>query len=264
MLNFVEALYEYTKDATNEDGIVMREFKDISLDAYNKSGFKITYDAVIKKFAGSDAEIYYNEILKVRTSGLIVVSALDINNAERIVEDLKTNFVTRDIVNLVTTDKVEVHNQLQVEGFTIDALHLKAMIDRVVIDHEKKIIYPYDLKTTWNVEGFYEDYYLYRRSYIQAYVYDVAMNYYRNEFLPDYVVVPLKFIVCDSIGYYNPLIYSLTEEDLEEAWQGFEYKGRRYPGVWEIVDELEWSLENNLWNISKKSYENGGVIHLKS
>jgi len=98
MLAFVEALYKFTREATDEDGNVTRSFEEISKDAYAESGFKIKYDAVIGKFAGSDAEIYYNEIRKVRTMGLTVVTAEDVNTAEKIVEELRNNPVTKDVV----------------------------------------------------------------------------------------------------------------------------------------------------------------------
>lgn len=130
MLSFVEALYKFTKEATNEQGVVMRDFADISQDAYGESGFKIKYDAVIQKFAGSDAEIYFNEILKVRTNNLTVVTTLDVTNAEKIVEELKTNFVTKDIVNLVNSNQWEVHKQLQVENYKIGNLSFKSMMDK--------------------------------------------------------------------------------------------------------------------------------------
>lgn len=263
MLNFVEALYKYTKNATNEEGVVMREFKDISQDAYVESGFKIKYEAVIQKFAGSDAEIYFNEILKVRTQGLTVVTTEDVTNAEKIVEELKTNFVTKDIINLVNSVNWEVHNQLQVEGYEINGLPMKSMMDKIIINHIDKVIYVYDLKTTWASELFYREYYLYRRAYIQAYVYHVAIQHYRNINFPGYSIQPIKFIVCDSTNYYNPLIYKLTFEDLKEAKEGFEYKGTKYPGVTEIVDNLKFAIENNLWNISKTNYLLNGIVNLK-
>jgi hypothetical protein len=132
MLAFVEALYKHTMNAKNEEGIVMREFADISQDAYADSGFKIKYETVIQKFAGSDAEIYFNELLNVRTNNLVVVTTQDVTNAEKIVEELKTNFVTKDIVNLVTSERWEIHNQLQVEGYTIGNLQFKSMMDKQI------------------------------------------------------------------------------------------------------------------------------------
>jgi hypothetical protein len=260
---FVEALYKHTKNSMNEEGVVMREFSDISQDAYADSGFKIKYEAVIQKFVGSDAEIYYNEILKVRTNNLIVVTTLDVENAEKIVEELKTNFVTKDIVNLVNSDRWEVHNQLQIEGYKIGNLQFKSMIDKCIIDHQNKIIYIYDLKCTWAIENFLEDYYLYRKGWIQAYVYHCAIQHYRNENLPGYSIKPIQFIVCDSTNYYNPLIYALTFEDLKEAKEGFEYKGRKYIGVSELIADLEWAQTNNVWNLSRANYESNGIVNLK-
>lgn len=263
MLAFVEALYKHTINAKDEEGKMTRVFADISQDAYNDSGYKIKYANVIEKFAGSDAEIYYNEILKVRTNNLTVITTQDVTNAEKIVEELKTNFVTNEIVNLVTSSRWEVHNQLQIEGYTIGSLQMKSMIDKCIIDHENKIIYIYDLKCTWAVENFYEDYYLYRKGYIQAYVYHKAIQHYRDTYLPGYSIKPIGFIVCDSTNYYNPLIYALTLEDLKEAKEGFEYKGRKYVGVEELVKDLEWAQTENQWSMSRANYESNGIVSLK-
>ena len=66
MFEFVEALYKHTVAATADDGTITRNFEDICKDAYTDSGFKIKLDAVLTKFIGSDAEVYYKEIREVR------------------------------------------------------------------------------------------------------------------------------------------------------------------------------------------------------
>lgn len=263
MLAFVEALYDATKLATNEDGEITRSFEELSRDAYTESGFKIKYEAVIGKFIGSDAEIYYNEIRNVRSKGLTVVTANDVTNAEKIVEELRNNFVTAGIINLVDSDRYTVLKQLQIEGFEIDGYPLKGMLDLVIIDHKEKIISPYDLKVTWNIEGFYTEYYLYRRSYIQAYLYNKALEYYRDKTFPNYLIEPMQFIVSDSINYYNPLIYKLTFDDLRDAESGFEYKGLKYEGVLSIIKDLKWAIENNVWNMKRENYILNGIVPLK-
>ena len=101
MLAFVEALYKFTVEATDDQGNITRTFEDIAKDAYAESGFKIKFDAVIGKFVGSDAEIYYNEMRTVKAKGLTVVTSQDVTNAEKIVEELKTNSVTSGVVNLI-------------------------------------------------------------------------------------------------------------------------------------------------------------------
>jgi len=266
MLAFVEALYKNTSNATNELGEVTKSFEELSRDAYAEAGFKIKYDAVIAKFQGSDAEIYYDEMRKVRSKGLTVVTTEDVTNAEKIVTELKTNFVTAEVVNLVSSARWSVHNQMQIEGYSVDGHLFKSMMDKVIVDHDQRTIQVYDLKCTWSVENFYEEYYLYRRAYIQAFLYyraALSLTIDENSELFGYKVEAPKFIVCDSTNYYNPLIYALTGDDLLDAYEGFEHKGRKYPGVGSIIKDMKWAQENDVWNISRENFINKGEVKIK-
>jgi hypothetical protein len=264
MLAFVDALCKYTMESTNENGEVTRSFEDIAKDAYAESGFKIKFDAVIGKFVGSDAEIYYNELRKVKANNLTVVTTEDVTNAENVVSNMRTNIVTANVVNLVNSARWEVFNQVQIEGYEFEGMKFKSMMDKMVIDHNDKTIQVYDLKCVWAVENFYEEYYLYRRAYIQAFLYWKAATAFKNENdLGDYEVNPIRFLVCDSTNYYNPLIYQLSMEDILEAYEGFEHKGKKYPGVKDIIEDLKWAIENDIWNISRKNYTSQGMVKLK-
>ena len=50
MNNFVEALYDLTKEATNEEGIVSRTFESMCEEAYEKSGYKLPFKTIMNKF----------------------------------------------------------------------------------------------------------------------------------------------------------------------------------------------------------------------
>ena len=264
MLEFVERLYEVTRDSTDDSGNVSRTFKELAEEAYTLSSFKIKFEQVLKKFMGSDAELYYNEIRKVRAKNLTVVDTQQVATAEKIIETLRTSPSTKDIVSLVTSERYDIHDQFQVEDYTVQGHQFKSMMDRVVVDHQEKTIQVYDLKCTWNVENFYEEYYLYRRAYIQAYLYYKAAKYaFMNKEIINYTVLLPRFIVCDSADYYQPLVYTLTEADMFDANNGFEHKGRKYPGVKELIDGLKWAHSNNVWNISKANFNNNGIIKLK-
>ena len=265
MLAFVNALYKHTKEATDDDGNITRSFEDISKDAYVESGFKIKYEAVIGKFVGSDAEIYYNEMRTVKAKSLTVVTAEDVTNAEKIVQELQNNPVTKDVVNLVSSSRYSVYNQLQVEGYTLDDHEFKSMMDKVIVDHEQRTVQVYDLKCTWSVENFLEEYYLYRRAYIQALLYYKAAIHFMNntEEIRGYRVEAPRFIVCDSTNYYNPLIYTLSDKDLEDAYNGFTHKNREYTGVAKLIKDLKWALDNNVWNISRENSINNGLVKIR-
>lgn len=264
MLEFVESLYRHTLEATDEKGNITRDFSNLAQDAYVDSGFKIKFEAVLTKFMGSDAEIYYKEIREIRSKGLTVITTQDVSNAEKIVQELKNNPVTAEIVNTVNSVRYSVKDQLQVEGYVVDGHEFKSMMDKVITDHQEKTVQVYDLKCTWSVENFFEEYYLYRRSYIQAYLYYHAAEVWASENgYGDYTILYPKFIVCDSTNYMNPLIYELTIEDMEDAYLGFEHKGRNYPGVKELIKSLTWAQNNNVWNMSRENSMNNGVARLK-
>jgi len=263
MFEFVEALYKHTVEATADDGTITRNFEDICKDAYTDSGFKIKLDAVLTKFIGSDAEVYYKEIREVRPKHLTVVAAQEIANAEKIVIELKTNPTTAEIVNLVNDVQYSVHNQLQVEGYEVFGHMFKSMMDKVIVDHKSKTVQVYDLKCTWSVENFYSEYYLYRRAYIQGFLYHKAAESWASEMgYGDYEILLPRFIVCDSTNYSNPLVYSMTQDSMNNALDGFEYKGREYPGVAQLIGDLKWALDNDVWNISRENYLTNGVVKL--
>lgn len=267
MLAFVEALYRATRDATDEKGVLTKNFEELSKLAYAESGFKIKYEAVLAKFIDSDNQIFYEELLKVRINGLIVVTLDDVSTAERIVEELKVNFVTKDIITRIDSQRWTVLNQHQVENYTIDEHPLKSMMDKVTIDHQSRTIQVDDLKCVWAVEGFYEEYYLYRRAYIQGYVYWKAAVHMTTDPKSEYFgykALPTRFIVCDSTNYLNPLIYTMSYDDLTEAYEGFEHKGRKYPGVKDIIKDLQWAISTNVWNMSRENYINNGIVNIKN
>jgi hypothetical protein len=141
-------------------------------------------------------------------------------------------------------------------------MDLKCMSDKIVIDHEEKTIQPYDLKVTWNVENFVDNYYLYRKTYLQCALYNIGISLYFKELYPDYKVLPMKLIVADSLNYMNPLVYELTREDLKAGYIGFKANGKNYRGLKSIINDLKWHKDSNIWSISKDNYDKRGKVNL--
>jgi hypothetical protein len=50
---------------------------------------------------------------------------------------------------------------------------------------------------------------------------------------------------------------------MSDALIGFTHKGRTYPGVKQIIEDLQWAKDTDTWNISKTRYELGGVVNIK-
>jgi hypothetical protein len=242
------------------------EFEEHALSAYSEAGFKIAFKTVIKKLEDPENRLYYEECLKVNYLNMTMVSTQEVTNAEKIVEELQNNSITSSIVTLETSESFKVLNQLKIQGYSIDGMYLKSMLDKLIINHKRKTVKIYDLKCTWSVENFYKEYYLYRRSYIQAYLYyNAILQETLNETssIYGYTVEMPSFIVCDSINYYSPLIYTLDESDLEDAYNGFEHKGTKYPGVKQIIKDLKWAILNDIWRISRINFNKAGILNIK-
>ena len=65
----------------------------------------------------------------------------------------------------------------------------------------------------------------------------------------------MKFIVCDSSGYMQPLVYTTNEEHYAQALGGFYMHGKYYPGLNQALSDIQWHKHTGMWNISRNNYE---------
>ncbi len=264
MLKFTQSLARATLAATDEEGIVRKEFAELASEAYQVSGFKWDLYRVLNNFNGTQAENYYQELRASIVAGQIVITTQDIENANRIVIALKTGEFTSRILAMENDPDVEVFDELPITDYVIEGRPFKSLIDRLEVNHREKYLQPLDGKIVWTVENFYTEYYLKRFGYLQAATYDLACTHIRNQDYPGYEVRPMKFLACDSINYYSPLIYSLTLQDIVDALQGFKHRGRMYKGLITLVRELNWHMDNAIWNMSMDNHLNGGIVEIGS
>src|SRR4029079_2847520 len=124
----------------------------------------------------------------------------------------------------------------------------KSEIDILHIDHEKKIIYIKDLKTTYDNENF-EYSYIKNSYYLQNAFYYLAVKYWAAQENLDYDIVPMEFIVGDtSSNNRRPVRYTTSFADITSGLHGFTLRGNYYRGIHELVEEIEWCEKNNIWN----------------
>lgn len=263
MLAFTEALYKHTVASLDEDNIVTEDFDTLSDKAYEDSEFKITKEAVLKKFTspnkntGEKPESYYNQLLEARLQGLQVACVDDITIAEKIVKQIKEDEFAGPIFEEHTD--TESFNEMKMEGFDVYGIQMKGMMDRVVINHKDKTIQLYDLKVVYDPINFIREYWLKKAAYMQALVYFEGLLTWRGKEYPDYEVLLPIFVAAHSGCFYKPLQYKLSKEKIFEAKDGFTVNDRYYPGVQEVIEDITFAQDNNSWNISKKDYENLGI-----
>lgn len=248
-LKFCNCLLElYLERGEEEDMSTLCEV------AYERAEIKTPgFPKFMEKFEGSDTENYFQDL--VNSSGKIVLSLGEYEDVDRTVEVLKSHVNTQEIYQEVKG--VEYLNQLALH-YSYLGVDFKAMFDRLVIDHNNKKILPYDLKMGWDPFNF-EWTFLDLRYYIQQGVYHKAAEAYRNQFYPDYDLESFKFCVIDNKALYDPIVWELDFGEGDE-WNGFERGGRKYKGIWQIIEEINWVVKNDKFGTTQEIFNNQGKI----
>ncbi len=258
VLSFTESFYRNTVANMDDDGNITADVAELLNTAYAESGFKISFEAAIKKFNESGKD-YYEQLVVAKSKGLEIVCLDDINIATKIVKMIKEDeFVGKYFTN---TDYCE----LKADGFLIDGIEMKCMLDKVMVDREHETIQLIDPKIVFDNQNFYREYFLKKRADIQAYIYYMALKSGKVDLGFDYskyVILPPIFIAVDSGCYYKPVQYRVSHEGLKNAYEGFAVNDREYKGVKEILQELNWAKETGNWTISKKIFDNQGIVDL--
>ena len=221
-------------------------------------------DKRIDKF---DTNVFYDYLnYHIESNGKIVLSNEQRLIGERCAFILSSHDYTKDIICAQSDDRYEVIDQFKYE-FKFNGATCKVMLDKIIVDHEKKIIYPYDIKTgSKSPEKFIENY-EYFKYYIQAQLYLCAMFHIKDkyEFFNNYEVADFKFIYISTKEEYDyPMKYVHridSAEELEYGWT--DESGVLHRGIIPLIDEYKWRMLNNTFNISKKTIDNKGEFIIK-
>lgn len=278
----VDQLMEVTAASLNESGEVTRDLEDMLEEAYtnvkyDRNGTVVdfkrdSFDTVKRKFIGSDLEIYYRQLREAH--GKEVIQSVTVDNALNIINELRTNSITAEIINMVTAEKMTVYNQFPIIGslkgcFSEDVAEeeakVKCLIDKLVIDHEAQQIHIYDLKTAWDNEGEFLNNYFKYKYYLQAALYFYLVVEWKKS-QPDleaYVVRWPAFIVVDSNNYKSPLIYVTDNMNFTQGMRGFTTRGKYHPGIINAFLDMVWHKRTGIWNISRENHRNNGIVRIK-
>lgn len=280
----VSELWRVTLNSINDAGEVTRSLDSMFEDAYNavkfnKDGEVVDFkrDSLIEakgKFLGSDSEAHYKQLRE--SYGKVIIELSELENAQKVVQELKSNSVTREVINMKTDDRFEVYSQFAIVG-EIDfskapfkggdgkKYPIKCLIDKLIIDHKKKMIHIYDLKTAWDNENQFQYNYFKYKYYIQMAVYFYLVVEWKKQRkdIADYAVVHMRFMVAESTNYKNPLIHTTDGDNFHQAMGGFIIGSKYYPGVVKAIQDLIWHKEKGIWNISKENYENNGIVKIQ-
>lgn len=250
LLTFTEFLFKLKVD----DEKAEKEADQLYEEAYKlleeSNGGKVRdkLETFKKNFNDKAAE-YFAELVK--SLGKTVITLDEATMADAIIKKLdSTKALNR---------KGEIISKFPIM-FDLNGRDMKCEVDEMVIDHDNKIIYPYDYKVTNFIESFVWDCYLKLKYYLQASLYKFAIQRWAIENHPGYKVENMAFKVLDYNNYCDPLLYQTTDKHYDLGFSGF-YAGASYKkGINQILKEIDESIEMDNWGISPENYQNNNIV----
>lgn len=239
----------------------------IGMQAYSNVGIKQSkYDTIKARFQ-AEGLTYYNELKKAKASGKIIVTKEKDDYAKLLYKGLCEDEFTGPIITQETdtqsflTVDIVVYNQLAIY-FEAYGLKFKALLDKVIVDHIKKTISPYDIKTT-SSSDFTEAFGKYRYDIQGAFYTDALHHWMKENGMKDYEIKPFTFIVAftneKGIG---PQLWQMCNRDYHVGRFGI-YEARVKiwirKGYQTLIKDLEWHIKENKWKYPLEVYKNNGI-----
>ena len=267
VFTLADYIFEETENCMNEKGEITCSFETRFNAALNKIQAEGKYkgkdkDKVLEDFY-ENGESYYNK--KLENIGKTVVDASLVDKARAVAEKLMRDEFTRDIFKV--NDNLEYLTHFPIEWKYLLPMNkyypCKSELDILLIDHDHRVIQPMDLKTTYDNESFAymyikNSYYLQNAFYVKS-----VEEWAKTSGLEGYEVKPMKFVVGDtSVNNRRPLIYETSNIDVEKGMYGFSLKGTYYKGVDELINDIVWAEEQDIWNCSRDAYGKNGKMKL--
>jgi len=138
----------------------------------------------------------------------------------------------------------------------------KSKLDLMVIDHNLKSIIPYDIKTSaFPAEEFKSQFYKFRY-YIQSSMYTDALEEWRLEHYPEYLLKPFQFIVVSRENPSTALTFTVDETMIDKGRDGIHRDDGSLmrKGYKQLTEEFNWHVDSQQFDFSFTTYENKGNI----
>lgn len=249
--------------------LLPNEIEEFFKKAYDETGFgRDSFEKVKERFV--DCRDYFNNLIKGR--GKTVINNDMYQKALKIVNSLEENQFVRDILAIKSEDingidittvinQLEIYSKYTSEEGGCD-IPVKGALDKVIIDHNKKKVYLYDIKTSSSLNNFKLSYIKYRYFRQASFYTWLLEKWLVDSGWVDYTIEPFEFIVLSTTGE-GAYRYRVSQEDLIGAEKGgIMSEVGQMKGWRELLDEICWHIKNNKWDYPKHVYEADGVIEL--
>lgn len=235
--------------------------------AYDEVGFKRdTLSKVVERF--DQYKPFFEFLVNRKDKDVITKEQFD--KATQIAQELMHGKYTKNIINARTIkndeEDIEVFNQLEIQdlfiGVNDESVAIKGALDKVIVDHKRKVILIADLKSTYSVSNFpnsYEKWRYFRQG--SFYTHLVKLWAFWKSY-KDYTIKPFTFIVC-STTFGKHYLYQMSTNDIKQAqFGGYLITGEYVKGWDQILNEITHMQKLGNWDYPYEAVVNNGVISL--
>lgn len=198
-----------------------------------------SYEATRIKNIRRDCEDYFRTL--ICSQGREIVSQKDYDDCIAAVDALRTSQATEWYFRQDGTDNLERQYQLKFKG-SYEDINFRCMMDLCVIDHDKKIVHPCDLKTSSHYEWEFPKSFIQWCYYIQAQLYYelLRQNMAKDDYFKDFKIDDYTFIVVnrntltplawkfDGTKCIHDIRYGRNNEYLCRNWRGIAFELDKY------------------------------------
>lgn len=189
-----------------------------------------------------------------------ILSQKDYNDVIACVDELKSNPYTKWFFNINPFDtRFEKVFQLKFKA-EYEGIPVRCMFDELVVDHEKKVIHPIDLKTSGHPEELFEQSFITWRYMIQAqlYTYILEQVIKEDEYFKDFKIDLYSFIVINRTTL-APLVWRY---DGNFSMVDIVYEGKVYKNWRKLIVELNYYLNSSSLKYTKEAVDRRGIMKI--
>ena len=258
--SIVNQVYDLVKEEVGSlaDKGLLRDHTSKIIDSCNDHNYQPNWKTETRVAKVGESWEYWEDLKAAE--GKQVLSQEENDLISQIVMSIRSNSVTGPY--FIPQPNQEILYQYPIY-FSYNNVDCKALLDMVIIDHDKKTIQPIDIKTMGDQTLYFPKSLRQRRYDIQAAFYTQALFQWwiDNDRYTDYRILNFKFIVESTTNPGNPLVFTCDEELLKIGNFGREsfrlkgvssiklidmYYGKtdEVKGFNQLIEDYKWYLEN--------------------
>ena len=255
--SIINQVYDHVKEVYPNIETI-QNYNNAILDSCNDHNYQPNWKDSTRVAKVVEAWEYWEDLKAAE--GKQILSQEENDLISQIVMSIRSNSVTGPY--FIPQPNQEILYQYPIY-FSYNNVDCKALLDMVIIDHDKKTIQPIDIKTMGDQTLYFPKSLRQRRYDIQAAFYTQALFQWwiDNDRYTDYRILNFKFIVESTTNPGNPLVFTCDEELLKIGNFGREsfrlkgvssiklidmYYGKtdEVKGFNQLIEDYKWYLEN--------------------